>query len=250
MNSTALIIDDEELACDTMEWLLKKNCPQITRIIKCNDPLEAPPIIEEAKPGILFLDIEMPRMNGLEFLSKFKDPDFQVIFVTAHDKFAVKAFKFHAVDYLLKPIDSQELINAVERVMLNEERSTPNIGHVIKSIVALQRSPEVKRVALPTFNEISIIEIDRIVYCEGEGNYTNVVLNDGSKIVLSKTLKLLEDFLDDKVFFRIHNKYLVNLKYVSKITRGEGGFAVLNNGSELPISRYKRAEFLDLFSHL
>src|SRR5882724_3010026 len=166
MNSTALIVDDEELACDTMEWLLKKNCPQITRIVKCNDPIEAQEIIEEVKPDILFLDIEMPRMNGLEFLSKFPDPDFQVIFVTAHDKFAVKAFKFHAVDYLLKPIDSQELKNAVERVQLNEAKNNQNVGYVIKSIEALKKSSDAKRVALPTFNEILIVETEKIMYCE------------------------------------------------------------------------------------
>jgi len=250
MKLTCLIIDDEEISCDALEWQLKNFCPEIEIIHKCSDPLNAEATIGRLNPNIVFLDIEMPGMSGLELLSKFPTPTFNVIFVTAHDKFALKAFKFSAVDYLLKPVESQDLIDAVNKAKTKTANSNGDLNLLMRAIKEINSEKDIKRIALPTSNEISIVNIDDIIYCEGDGNYTSIMMTDGSKIVLSKTLKLLEEFLDERAFFRIHNAYLINISHIKKVNRREGGALVMDNGAELPMSRYKKQEFFELFDYL
>ncbi|GHN02946.1 DNA-binding response regulator [Cytophagales bacterium WSM2-2] len=250
MKLTSLIIDDEEISCDALEWQLKKYCPEVEVVQKCSDPLNAESTIKQANPNIVFLDIEMPGMSGLDLLSKFTKPNFHVIFVTAHDKFALKAFKYSAVDYLLKPVESQDLIEAVNKVKDKGIGENGELNLLLSALKEMNSEKGSKRIALPTSNEIAIVNIDDIIYCEGDGNYTSIIMHDGSKIVLSKTLKLLEDFLDERVFFRIHNAYLININHIKKVNRREGGALIMDNGAELPMSRYKKQEFFERFDYL
>jgi len=249
-NISAAIIDDEEISCDALEWQLKTYCPEIKILFKCSDPFKADQLISQHSPEIVFLDIEMPGLTGLELLDKFPDPLFHVIFVTAHDKFALKAFKFSAVDYLLKPVESQDLIEAVTKAKDRTSHDPPQLNVLLRMVQELKPNQEPKRVALPTANEIVIVGVDEIVYCEGDGNYTKVILTNGSRIVLSKTLKLLEDFLDERVFFRIHNAYLININHIRKVNRRDGGSIIMDNNADLPMSRYRRQEFFERFNYL
>jgi two-component system LytT family response regulator len=250
MALSAAIIDDEEISCDALEWQLKTYCPEVKILFKCSNPLMAQDLIKQHQPDIVFLDIEMPGLTGLDLLNKFQEPFFHVIFVTAHDKFALKAFKFSAVDYLLKPVESDDLIEAVHKAKNRSKNDPPQLNVLLRMIQELKPNQELKRVALPTANEIIIVNINDIVYCEGDGNYTNVIMADASKIVLSKTLKLLEDFLDDRVFFRIHNAYLININHIRKVNRKEGGSIIMDNAADLPMSRYRRQEFFEKFNYL
>jgi two-component system LytT family response regulator len=247
---TAAIIDDDEVICDALELQLKTYCPEINVVFKCTEPLKAGQLISRHSPEIVFLDIEMPGLTGLELLGKFPDPLFHVIFVTAHDKFALKAFRFSAVDYLVKPVESQELVDAVNKVKNKVSHDPPQLNVLLKMVQELKPNHEPKRVALPTANEIVIIAVDEIVFCEGDGNYTKVITTNGSRIVLSKTLKVLEDFLDDRLFFRVHNAYLVNINHIRKINRRDGGSIIMDNNADLPMSRYRRQEFFEKFNYL
>lgn len=249
-NISAAIIDDEEILCDALEVQLKAYCPEIKIVFKCSDPLKADQMISQYSPEIVFLDIEMPGLTGLELLGKFPSPLFHVIFVTAHDKFALKAFKFSAVDYLLKPVETQDLIEAVGKAKNRVSHDPPQLNVLLKMVQEMRPNQELKRVALPTANEIVIVAVDEIVFCEGDGNYTKVIMTNGSRIILSKTLKILEDFLDDRVFFRIHNAYLININHIRKVNRRDGGSILMDNNADLPMSRYRRQEFFGRFNYL
>jgi two-component system LytT family response regulator len=249
-NLSAAIIDDDEVICDALELQLKNHCPEINILFKCSDPHQAGQLISQHSPEIVFLDIEMPGLTGLELLSKFPDPLFHVIFVTAHDKFALRAFRFSAVDYLLKPVESDDLIEAVGKAKNRVSHDPPQLNVLLKMVQELKVSQAPKRVALPTANEVVIVGIDEIIFCEGDGNYTKVIMTNGSRIVLSKTLKILEDFLDDRMFFRIHNAYLININHIRKVNRRDGGSIIMDNNADLPMSRYRRQDFFEKFNYL
>jgi len=249
-NLSAAIIDDDKVICDALELQLKKHFPEISIAFKCSDALKADQLITQHDPDIVFLDIEMPDVSGLELMSKFPNPLFHVIFVTAHDKFALKAFRFSAVDYLLKPVGTEALIEAVNKAKNRVNQDPPQLNVLMKMVQDLKINQAPRRVALPTANEVVIVAIDEIIFCEGDGNYTKVVMTNGSRIVLSKTLKVLEDFLDDNQFFRIHNAYLININHIRKVNRRDGGSIVMDNNADLPMSRYRRQDFFERFNYL
>lgn len=247
MKLKAIIIDDEQHSLQTTELLVQKHCPEIEILGLSDSPEKGIQLIDELSPDLVFLDIAMPVMNGFEMLQHVAYKDFDVIFTTAFDKYAIKAFKVSAIDYLLKPIDEKELIAAVQKVKskFDKDEEYNKIDQILNSVA----KPGVKKekVALPVDGKIQLIPFASIVYCESESNYTYIHL-EKKKLLLSKTLKEIEKLIDHPDFFRVQNSYLVNLNHIKEYIRGEGGELIMSNGDEVRVSRNKKEELLKLLT--
>lgn len=235
----AIIVDDEPNCCEILATLLARYCPQVTVSDVCYSGQEALTSILEKEPDIVFLDIEMPQMNGFELLEKLQKINFRLIFTTSYDQYAIKAIRFSALDYLLKPIDREELQQAVKKAMENFEINVPAQFEVLmhklqKTSIASQK------IALPTMEGLQLISVDEIISCESDRNYTKLYLKTKQKIVISRPLKEMEELLGDHGFLRIHNSYLVNLKEINKYVKGEGGYLVMSDNSTIDISRSRK----------
>lgn len=241
---TAVLIDDERNALDVLSSQLDKYCPEVTVKKKCQSGEEGINAILNIKPDLVFLDIEMPKVNGFEVLNQTKSHAYKVIFTTAYDQFAIKAFKYSAVDYLLKPIDIEELKSAVEKISLQNQN---DVNARIQSLFEQMSNvkPKSFKIALPLGEGYEMVAFSNIVRCESESNYTTVYLADKRKITLSKTLKDVEENLVGSSFFRIHNSHLINTDFINKFYKGDGGYLVMDDGSQIPISRNKRDEFYE-----
>jgi two-component system, LytTR family, response regulator len=237
---TAIIVEDEEPAIKMLEWLLANYCPEIKLLATAPNAIEGIAKIKELKPQLVFLDIEMPLMNGFEMLTHFDGTlPFKVIFTTAYDQYAIQAIKFSALDYLMKPIDKDELMSAI--IKLGETQNV-NAGQV-KILNNLKT--DLSKIALGTLDGVEIIEIASIVHCKSDSNYTTIYFEDKSKKLFTKTLKTIEELLEGHNFMRIHNSHLINLKFLSKYIKGDGGDVVLSNGDTLPVARNKKQELTD-----
>jgi len=207
-------------------------------------------LIVANEPELVFLDVEMGDGTGFDLLKLFPNPTFQVIFVTAHDKFAVQAFRFSAIDFLLKPVDADELIASIEKA--EKERAKNNLN--AKFDVLLHnfqtREKHSKRIVLKTMDNLYLVFVKDIMWCEADKNYTTFFLNDGRKILISKNLKEYEDMFADYAFYRTHNSFLVNMDYVDRIDKKDGGIVVMKNKTELPISVRKKEQLLTLLEKL
>jgi two-component system, LytTR family, response regulator len=245
---TALIIDDEKNSREVLETMLRKYCPEITLLASCGAAKEAVLRIQKEKPNLLFLDIEMPGMNGFELLEHLKDSAFELIFTTSYSEYAIKAIKHSALDYLLKPIDKEELIAAVQKASRN--RSSVSSSRVEHLLDLLENKKVSKRFAVSTSEGLTILNAADIVYCESDGPYCKFYFSNNKTLIASKTLKETEEALQDCDFCRIHNSYLINMKFVERYIRGEGGEVVLTNGKNLPVSRGKKQDFLQLFEKI
>jgi two-component system LytT family response regulator len=224
-------------------------CPDVTIIAKCQSAKEGLEAIASDPPDVIFLDIEMPWMSGFEMLQQLKDIPFDVIFVTAYDQFAIKAFDFSAIDYLLKPVSKDKLIRAVDKVLRNQQRQFPkaqfdfllqtlNTGHAL-----------MPNIALPTPEGLEFVQVADILYAESDSNYCRVHLAHGGKIFLAKTLKYIEEILAGHPFLRIHQSYLINLAHVKKYVKGKGGYVVMANGDSLSVSRASKEKLMSLVRH-
>jgi two-component system LytT family response regulator len=243
-----ILVDDEKNALEMMEWLLKTYCPNVEIMAICNSAEQGIEAIHKFKPDVVFLDIEMPRMNGFDMLEKFDKLFFDVVFCTAYDQFAIKAFKYSALNYLLKPVDPDDLKATVERI--EERKAIPtkeqfdlllqNINQPVKS------TPQ--RIALTTNDGMIFVPTSDIIYCEAESNYTKVVLLGGKKIVVSKVLKDIDEALSGPDFCRVHSSFLINVNRIKKYVRGDGGYLIMDDDANISISRNRRQEFMDLFS--
>lgn len=244
----AILIDDEPESLKSLARQLETECPGVQIIDKCDNGKEAIMSIRENHPDLLFLDIDMPYINGFELLEMVPDVDFEVIFTTAHDDYALKAFRISAADYLLKPIDIEQLKKAVEKVRILREKgqSSSQIQFLIEQLKDIDNN-EVKRIALPTFDGLEFLNMSDIIYCKSDGAYSYVYFKDGSNLYISKTLRYLEDALCNFHFFRIHRSYIVNLDEVKKYSKTDGGLLILSNGDQLQVSRSKKEELLKLF---
>ncbi|GHN02194.1 DNA-binding response regulator [Cytophagales bacterium WSM2-2] len=245
----AILVDDERNSLEMLEWMISKNCPEIEIIAMCDSPLDGVEKIKTLKPDLIFLDIEMPQLNGFGLLEKLGKHDSEVIFTTAYDQFAIKAFKVCALDYLLKPIDPEDLKTAVSKAGNKKNRNTSEQLEELLSYVK-QEKPKAKRIALTTIDHLIFIDTDRIIYCESDSNYTIVFLTQGEKVVVSKTLKDVEEILEGSDFYRIHASYLINMKHIAKFTRGDGGYVVMTNNQHITVSRKKKDDFFEMFSKL
>jgi two-component system, LytTR family, response regulator len=245
----AILIDDEVNALEMLEWTIKKNCPNVEIIAMCDSPLVGLEKIKELKPDLIFLDIEMPKLNGFDLLERLGKHESDVIFTTAYNQFAIKAFKVCALDYLLKPIDPEDLKIAVQKASTKKSKIGQEQLDLLLSYVKPEK-PKSKRIALTASDHLIFVDTEKVVYCESDSNYTIFFLSDDRKIIVSKTLKDVEEILDGSDFFRIHASYLINMKHVTKFTRGDGGYVVMSNNQHITVSRKKKDEFFEMFSKI
>ena len=242
-----LLVDDSPGIIRTLKKLIERYCPQIEIVATAGSADEAFELIGQMKPDLLLLDIEMPRGSGFDLLERCKPLDFEVIFVTAFDQYALKAIKFCALDYLLKPVDPAELKEAVRRA---EERVSNRVQtQHFEFLLENLRVQDTKshKLAIPTVEGLQFISVNRIVRCEAEGNYSMIKLNDNSLLVSTQRLKELESLLSDRDFCRVHRSHLVNLEYVKKYFRSGGGYILMADGAHIDLSRQKREDFLRRF---
>jgi two-component system LytT family response regulator len=244
-----IIIDDEPSAINVLSLLLKKKCKEDVEIIATS--LSAPEgkeLIERLHPDLVFLDIEMPGMTGIDLLRSFTNPTFQVVFVTAYDAYAVEAFRLSAVDYLLKPVESDDILKAVSKIKAELHFHQNNIASRLQQLEKLllqKSSPLDTRIGIGMADKIVFVHIPDIIYCEAQGAYTNVYLKDDHKMMASKSLGDFEAQLAGHKFFRIHHHYLINLNQVREFQRQDGGFVIMENRQQLDVSQRKRKEFLE-----
>jgi two-component system, LytTR family, response regulator len=233
-----IIIDDEPYCCETIAGFLK-SVEDIQIMAQCSNGIEGMEAIQKYKPDVVFLDVEMPKMNGFEMLQKLPSIDFEVIFTTSYDQYALKAIHFSAIDYLLKPIDEEELHHAIAKV---RRRTHSPISQQLEILMQKLSEPKSKisKIALPTMDGLEMISIDFIVYCESNSNYTIVHLKDTTKIVVSKTLKEMEELLQDYSFVRVHRCFLVNINEVEKYKKGDGGYLIMSNGASVDVSKNRK----------
>jgi two-component system, LytTR family, response regulator len=244
---TTFLIDDEPNCTDVLRVLLAKHCPDIQLTGVYNDAEQALKAIQAERPQLVFLDIEMPVLNGFDLLTACAPLDFRVVFTTAYDQYAVRAFKFNALDYLLKPVERDELIAAVDKV---KRAGIPSAQH-LDAVRLLREQPVPTRIALPVGQELLLVDVSTIIYCESDGSYVSVFLTGQPKpVLLSKSLREIEELLNNPSFFRAHNSFLVHLQHVQKIFRADGGGIVMANGASLPVARAKKADLLALIAKL
>lgn len=246
----SIIIDDESSARDGLKLVLEKFCPDVKILTLCTSPEEGVNAIHSLKPDLVFLDVQMPHKSGFNLLEELGDFDFEVIFVTAYDRYAIKAIRFSALDYLLKPVDIEELQKAVQRAAerISEKTSRSSYLSLLKNI--RQAPQKLEKLAIPTFDGIILEPVDSIIFCEADRNYTNLMMVGDRKIVVSKNLKDFENMLSESGFFRIHHAYLINMKYVKKYVKGEGGYVILEGDRHVDVSRRKKEAFLQLLNKI
>lgn len=244
----AVLIDDEKNALEMLEWQLKEYCPQVEVVAICNNADKGIAAIRQYKPQLVFLDIEMPKKNGFEVLQQFPEPFFDTIFTTAYNQFALKAFRFAALDYLLKPIDADDLIGAVQRY--ERKKIHHNFKEQLDILMQQFKNPSVlpEKISFATQQAIHFIKPETIVYCESDSNYTSLYFLDKTKMVVSKTLKDVEEQLAHYHFFRIHHSYIINLKQVSRYIKADGGTVEMSDGASLPISRQRKEELIKILN--
>jgi len=246
----AVIIDDEKHCREVLQTLLQKHCTGVEVVASFADAGEALKQIEKISADVLFLDIEMPGMNGFEFLERCPQKNFEIIFTTAYNEYAIQAIKHSALDYLLKPIDKDELVAAVEKAKLrNENRTSSRVEQLLSSLKVRKNS---KRFAVPAIEGLIILNSEEILYCESDGPYCTFHFTTAAKPLLtSKTLKEAEEVLNDVgEFFRVHHSFLINFKFVQKYIRGEGGEVIMNNGKSIPVARSRKQDFLKLLERI
>lgn len=247
MNIKAIIVEDEQNNRENLLQLLARYCPSVSVIACCSSAAEARQAISATQPELLFLDIRMPGGDGFSLLESLPDTGFEVIFVTAYDHYGIKAIKFSALDYLLKPIDIPELIQAVrkaeEKISLREDNK--RMFHLLQN----QKLPdENKMLALSLSDKIEFIEISSIIRCEAENNYTTFYLTGGQKLVAAKTLKEFDELLTPYQFLRVHQSHLINLKQVKSFIKSDGGYIRMKDGASVSISRQRRDTVLKILT--
>jgi two-component system LytT family response regulator len=245
-----IIIDDEPSAVNVLAMLLKKKCNDDVEVIATsNSPFEGKKLIEQYKPDLIFLDIEMPGMTGVDLLRSFSDPAFRVIFVTAFDAYAVEAFRLSVIDYLLKPLEGEDVVRAIKKIKneinKNENLITVQLQHLEKLLLQSKVTAE-QKIGIGMADKIVFVNIPDILYCEAAGSYTNFYLQDGKKIVSSKLLGEFESQLKDYKFYRIHHSFLINLNRIREFQRHDGGYVIMENNKQLEVSQRKRKDFLDM----
>jgi two-component system LytT family response regulator len=236
----AIIIDDESDCCDVLATLLQRYCPEVSIAGICNTPEQGLDMLTSSDVQLVFLDIQMPRMNGFELLEKIKPVGFAVIFTTSYDQFAIKAIRFSALDYLLKPVDKDELRIAVDKAIKQVSRQPLPQQLEILMQRLYQPPKQDSRIALPTMEGLQIIPTESIISCASSSNYTILSLKDNQRLIVSRTLKEIEEMLEAYSFMRVHHSYLVNISEIRKYIRGEGGSLIMSDGTAIDVSRSKK----------
>ncbi|ANW97240.1 hypothetical protein AXE80_13480 [Wenyingzhuangia fucanilytica] len=249
MMINCILIDDEVHNLENLEWLLNKNCPLVNIVGKANSAKEGIELIKQHQPDLVFLDIEMPHKNGFAMLESIDHINFEVIFVTAYNQYALKAIKFCALDYLMKPVAIQDLKEAVNRV--ENIISKKNENQKLKILVDnFSNNHQTKKIALPTSEELFFVAIDEIIRCKSENNYTVFYLINGDTILVSKTLKEWDDLLSSHHFIRTHQSHLINSIHVKSYVKKDGGYILMNDDSTISVSRNKKEDILNKLASL
>lgn len=246
---STIIIDDEPWAIDVLTMMLKKKCSQDVQIVATsNSPKLGIDLIEKHKPDLVFLDIEMPGMTGIDVVRSFHNPTFRVVFITAFDAYAVEAFRLSAMDYLLKPVEADDIVRVIEKIK-NDIRKNENPASAqlqqLEKLLMRNTGPTESKIAIGMADKIVFVNINDILYCKAEGPYTHIYMIDGKKIMASKTLGEFEQQLMTRQFFRIHHSTLINLNHIKEFQRFDGGCVIMKNDVKLEVSHRKRNDFLD-----
>jgi two-component system, LytTR family, response regulator len=246
----AVIIDDEKTSRETIKGLLKRYAKNVEVVGEADGYISGINKINLLRPDVIFLDIQMPDGSGFKLLEEIGEINFEVIFTTAHDQFAIKAIKYSALDYLLKPINPEELANAVDKLALKLKKGKDNTG--VNFLLEAIKSPSsnIKRIVLSELEGMQIVEVDDIIRCEADGNYTKFFLINKRVILVSKILKEYDEILSEFNFIRPHKSHLINLKYIKSIIKIDGPIIEMTDGSQVPVARRKKDQILDMLSHL
>ncbi|PKP23120.1 MAG: DNA-binding response regulator [Bacteroidetes bacterium HGW-Bacteroidetes-21] len=241
----AIIIDDEPRAVQILEMVIKEYCHDITVEGTAHTIVSAIESIKLLKPDIIFLDIELPEGSGFDVLTAFPERDFEVVFVTAYNHYALKAIKYSAADYILKPVDIEEIKTAIEKIQHRKKTpgaSSPDLNELLYNL----RNTGTRKIAVPSNDSTEFLTVDEIMYVSADRSYCNLFMSDGRNILVAKSLSSIEELLPQEGFFRIHKSHLVNLNYMKKHIRSDGGYIEMTNGAHLSIARMKKEEFLDV----
>lgn len=244
-----VIVEDEEMARKVLKSLLAQYCPDVMVCAEADDITSGQEMIEAFRPDLVFLDIEMPGGSGFKLLNNIKDIDFEVVFITAYEQFAIKAIRHDALDYLLKPVDPKELVAAVDKVKDAKYKKTlkKQYDNLLKNI-----DPEqlvVKKISISTSDKIHLIEVDDIIRCESDNYYTIIYFRDGTSLLVSKTLKEMEQKLEEYDFVRTHKSHLVNMRCIMNFIKDEM-MVLLTDGVKVPVSKRKKEKILEVINSL
>ena len=243
---TAIIVDDMPVALEMLENDISKNHSEITIIGKAKSVVEAAKLLRKQQPDILFLDIMLGDGTGFDILEIFPDLKSKIIFVTASDAFAIKAFKFAAIDYILKPYSDEDLATSIEKAQSQIQPDKEQLNVLQEAVTAPNDKPT--KISLHTSEKIIVVNIEEIIRCKSDNNYTTFYFKDKSKILVSKTLKYYADILKEVGFLRVHQSHLVNIKYIKEFIKSDGGYLILSDKSNIPVSVRKRNEVLAILN--
>jgi two-component system, LytTR family, response regulator len=245
-NIKTILVDDETNNLQFLQSLLKDNCPSLQVMETANSAADGLLMIQELKPQLVFMDVDMPGMTGFEVLKKIEPLNFEVIFVTAYNQYAMEAFEYNAVAYITKPIVTEKLVAAVEKaiIKIEEKKYTEHIFSLLENV---QQKNEYDKIALPTLQGLQFVKLNQICYVESSGNYSNFLLADNSKIMVSRQLGEYEKLLPADNFVRIHDKHIINLTCIKEYIKGSGGEVILENGARLTVAARRKDELLSRF---
>ncbi|MBN2173305.1 MAG: response regulator transcription factor [Bacteroidales bacterium] len=245
----ALIIDDEDHMRDTLIKLLELHCPDVSVIGQAQGVATGTGVIRDLHPELVFLDIQLKDGTGFDLLYNLPAIDFKVIFVTAYDQYALQAFRYSAVDYLLKPINPEHLMDAVKRAgQMIQKHFNLQMKALEENLKSVNKQH--KKIIIKTTEDIHLLDLKNIISCESDNSYTTIHTSEGDKILVSKTLKDYEDMLAECGFYRVHKSYLINLLHIKRFERQDGGYIVLTNDVKIPVASRKRDELLQMFEKL
>ncbi|MDG1571335.1 LytTR family DNA-binding domain-containing protein [Robiginitalea sp. M366] len=240
----AVLVDDEEKALQSLQWELTHFSNEISVVASFTDPFEALGYLDKHQPDCLFLDIEMPTMDGFQFIQKMQNPEVAVVITTAYNQYAIKALKNEAIDYLLKPIDSDDLNETIAKIRKHLARQLSS-ERLEKLLINRNKTNSHRKITLNTDGRLMFLDNEDILFAESDGNYSTVHLADGQKILLTKKLKEVGELLPADTFFRIHNSYIINLNKIKEFLKTDG-YVILKSNHKIPVSRQKKSDFLDL----
>jgi len=246
---TAILIDDERHCNQTLEIEIGRHCPDVKILGSYISGKEGLAAIKSLQPNLVFLDIEMPWMNGFEILQKIDNLNFDVIFITAYDNYAIKAFRFSAIDYLLKPIQHQLLVNAINKVKAKNHHNLP-YEQLETLLHNMQDTNGNTRVVFSTSDGLEIVEIKSIVRCQSDNNYTYIYLSNGENIFLSKTLKEVETMIQSPMFLRVHQSHLVNIIFIKRFVKSDGGYLLLKDGKQVSVSKSRKEQLIHRIANI
>jgi two-component system, LytTR family, response regulator len=248
---TAIIADDEERGRTVIRELLHRYCPQVKVMAECSNAKEAKQAILESNPDMVFLDISMPGDNAFDMLRQLEEIAFEIVFITAHSQYTLDAFRYSALDYLLKPVSEDLLIEAVAKAQhrLDEKKVNRRLETLLYNS-SRESVSHGKKICIPGIKGFLVVEVRDIIYLEADSCYTCFHLADGKKITSAKTIGEYEEVLEEPAFFRVHKSFVVNLHYMKEYVKGDGGYIILNNGEKIEVSRRKKEEFLEKVKNL